>query len=88
VGVLAVKEEDNALFISSLAVSPDYRRKGIASYTLSFSQALAKSRRRNIVELLVLKRNLPALGLYLKHGFQVEKEKRRSLVLRKALKTS
>jgi ribosomal protein S18 acetylase RimI-like enzyme len=85
-GLLALEEEDDEIYISSLAVSPAYRRMGIASYALSFSQNFARNTDKNAVELMVVKRNVPAIRLYLKHGFRLEKEMRRSLVLKKGVK--
>jgi ribosomal protein S18 acetylase RimI-like enzyme len=82
-GVLALQDEDDRIYISSLAVSPAYRRIGIASYALCFSQEFALSTGKNAVELTVLKKNVPAIRLYLKQGFRLEKERKRSIVLRK-----
>jgi ribosomal protein S18 acetylase RimI-like enzyme len=41
VGVLALREETRTVYISSLAVSPDYRRIGITTYALNHAAAIA-----------------------------------------------
>jgi ribosomal protein S18 acetylase RimI-like enzyme len=86
VGVLALREEIRTLYISSLAVSPDCRRIGIATYALNQAAAIASKLRKEALELAVLKKNTPAVKLYEKHGYRVEEEKRRSFILRKQIK--
>ena len=85
VGVLALREEIRTLYISSMAVSPDYRRIGIATYALNHAAAIASKLRKEALELAVLKKNTPAVRLYERHGYQVEEEKRRSFILRKQI---
>jgi ribosomal protein S18 acetylase RimI-like enzyme len=85
VGVIALQEEINTLYISSMAASPDYRRIGIATYALNHAAAIASKLRKEALELAVLKKNTPAIKLYEKHGYRVEKEKRRSFILRKQI---
>ncbi len=86
VGVLALQEEINTLYISSMAVSPDHRRIGIATYALNQAAAIASKLRKEALELAVLKKNAPAVRLYERHGYQVEEEKRRSFILRKQIR--
>jgi ribosomal protein S18 acetylase RimI-like enzyme len=85
VGVIALQEEINTLYISSMAASPDYRRIGIATYALNHAAAIAGKLRKEALELAVLKKNTPAIKLYEKHGYRVKKEKRRSFILRKQI---
>jgi ribosomal protein S18 acetylase RimI-like enzyme len=85
VGVLALREEIRTLYISSLAVSPDCRRVGIATYALNYAAAIASKLRKEALELAVLKKNTPAIKLYEKHGYQVKEEKKRSFVMRKQI---
>jgi len=85
VGVFALREETSTLYISSLAVSPDCRRIGIATYALNHAAAVASKLRKEALELTVLKKNTPAVRLYERHGYRVEKEKRRSYILRKQI---
>jgi ribosomal protein S18 acetylase RimI-like enzyme len=88
VGVLALREEIRTLYISSLAVSPNCRRIGIATYALNHAAAVASKLCKETLELAVLKTNTPAVKLYEKHGYRVEKEKRRSFILRKQIMKS
>jgi ribosomal protein S18 acetylase RimI-like enzyme len=73
------------LYISSLAVSPDCRRVGIATYALNQAAAIASKFCKEALELAVLKKNTPAVGLYERRGYRVEEEKRRSFILRKKI---
>jgi ribosomal protein S18 acetylase RimI-like enzyme len=86
VGILALQEDGETLNVSSLAVSPEYRRIGIATYLLNYGEAIAKVLCKNALELSVLKTNRPALRLYGKHSFRIERERGRSLVLRRQIR--
>jgi ribosomal protein S18 acetylase RimI-like enzyme len=88
VGVLALREEIRALYVSSMAVSPDYRRIGIATYALNQAVAIASRLCKEALELAVLKKNIPAVRLYEKHGYRVEEEKRRAFIMRKQITKS
>jgi len=83
VGILAVHERMEALFINSLAVSPECRRLGIATHILIYAEELAMRLRRKRLELSVLKRNIPAQKLYKRFGFAKKEEKMWSFVLSK-----
>ncbi|MGD0978926.1 MAG: GNAT family N-acetyltransferase [Candidatus Bathyarchaeia archaeon] len=72
--MLALIEEPNALYISSLAVAPDVRRVGIASYVLNYAERVAKRLDKEYLELSVLKKDLSARNLYAKYGFSQRKE--------------
>jgi len=85
VGVLSLQEEIKTLYVSSMAVSPDHRRIGIATYALNHAEAIANKLHKEALELAVLKKNTPALKLYKRHGYSVEEEKRRSFILRKQI---
>jgi ribosomal protein S18 acetylase RimI-like enzyme len=85
VGVLALREEIRTLYISSMAVSPDCRRIGIATYALNHAAAIASKLCKEALELAVLKKNTPAVRLYERHGFRVEEEKKSSYILRKQI---
>lgn len=85
VGVLDLREEIRTLYIYILTVSPDYRRIGIATYALNQAEAIANRLRKEALELAVLKKNTPALRLYMRHGYSIKEEKRRSFILRKQI---
>lgn len=83
VGVLALENRTNTLYISNLAVSPFYRRMGVATYLLDFAVGLARQLGSSPLELSVNKANAPALRLYTKQGFKKQAEKINSYILRK-----
>lgn len=85
VGILALHETTEALYISSLAVSSEYRRLRIATYILNYVLQVAKRLNKKYLELSVFKTNIPALRLYKKNGFVKKKEKKFSLILRKEI---
>jgi ribosomal protein S18 acetylase RimI-like enzyme len=87
VGVLALQEKTEALFIRSLAVSPIYRKIGVATHMLNRIMTVARQLHKTTVELSVLKTNTPALRLYIKYGFRKKEERRRSIILRKNVDT-
>jgi len=86
VGVLALREEPRTLYISSLAVSPQFRRVGIATYALNHAALIARKLGKEALELAVLKKNTPAVRLYERRGYRTEEERRRSFILRKQIK--
>jgi ribosomal protein S18 acetylase RimI-like enzyme len=86
VGILALQDKDEILYISMLAVSPFFRKIGVATHMLDYAAEMAGRLNRSGVELSVLKANAPALSLYLKYGFAKKKEKRRSFLMRKDIR--
>jgi ribosomal protein S18 acetylase RimI-like enzyme len=86
-GVFALQERDETLYIRNLAVSPFYRKIGVATYILNYTSLMAKQLQKNAIELSVLKANTPALRLYKKFGFRKKKERKRSFLLTKSIKT-
>jgi len=60
VGAFVLREKPEALFISSLAVAPEFRRLGIATYILDYVKDLASGLGKSWMELNVLKTNTPA----------------------------
>ena len=82
-GLLAIQEKQEALYIHSLAVNPQYRRLRIGAYMLNYANLLAKRLKKRWLELSVLKTNTPAQKLYKKFGFVENEEKHWSFILRK-----
>jgi GNAT superfamily N-acetyltransferase len=81
VGLLILNEKPDALRISSLAVAPEFRRLGIASYILSYAERIAEMLDKEFLELSVLKKNLPSRTLYRNSGFSQKEERKRSFIL-------
>jgi ribosomal protein S18 acetylase RimI-like enzyme len=86
VGVFILHEKPDSLYISSLAVAPEYRKHGVAKYILDISARIANKHGKRWLQLSVLKKNTPARQLYAKSGFAEKKERRWSLVLQKDLR--
>jgi ribosomal protein S18 acetylase RimI-like enzyme len=83
VGLVALREMPDCLFISSLGVGGEYRRFGIGTYLLTYGERVAVRLGKKWLELSVLKTNSPAQRLYAGFGFTMKTEKRWSFVLRK-----
>ncbi len=67
VGMMYVLDEG---YISNVAVSPEYRRQGIADALIAELLARAARLELSFVTLEVRERNIPAITLYSKHGFK------------------
>ena len=67
VGLSCVLDEG---YINNIAVSPDFRRQGIAGLLLDALTKEAKSRELAFMTLEVREGNTPAIKLYEKHGFK------------------
>ncbi|MGC9287314.1 MAG: ribosomal protein S18-alanine N-acetyltransferase [Hydrogenobaculum sp.] len=66
---------DKEAFMMTFAVHPEYRSKGIAFNFLTGVFELLKKENINYIELDVRKSNLPAIKLYKKLGFSIERER-------------
>jgi len=85
VGVIACRPRSDALYVSSLAVAPNCRGKGIGSRMLHFAEEMATKGGKSWLELTVMKVNTPAQRLYARLGFRLKEEKRYSFVLKKRI---
>lgn len=83
VGLVALREESDCLFIVSLGVAKEFRRLGVATLALRYAERLAARLGREWLELSVLKKNVPAQRLYAKVGFTLKKVGRWSFILKK-----
>ena len=66
VGMMYVLDEG---YISNVAVSPAYRRQGIADALIDRLDAICREHALSFVSLEVRAGNVPAVALYEKHGF-------------------
>jgi GNAT superfamily N-acetyltransferase len=80
VGLWAVQEHDNSLFVASLAVAREYRRLGLGTYILERVESVARRLGKRWVEVDVLKKNIPAQQLYAKFGFKFEDGKMHGMI--------
>lgn len=83
VGMFVVREKSEALYVSSLAVAPEARKCGVATYILTYCERLARILGKDRLELLVLKTNTPAQRLYRKFRFSQKEERKWGFVLSK-----
>jgi ribosomal protein S18 acetylase RimI-like enzyme len=66
-----IEQSDNKITnIAGFAVRPDEIRRGIGSEFLLF---LIRSIRQTIISVSTAEKNIPAISLYQKHGFQLSK---------------
>ena len=68
IGFIAYEDKQDSVEITSLAVIPEYQKKGIGK--LLFNQVLDKLKNRKI-HLVTHPRNTPAIIFYLKIGFEI-----------------
>ena len=68
VGMMYVLDEG---YISNVAVSPDYRRQGIADALIDRLCAICETLQLSFMTLEVRSGNVPAIALYEKHGYTV-----------------
>ena len=66
VGMMHVLDEG---YIANVAVSPEYRRRGVADMLISGLLSRAEAHELSFVTLEVRQSNAPARALYAKHGF-------------------
>jgi len=62
------------IYIAHLAVFPEYRRRGIATYLLKKAYNEALEQRKSDLSLQVEMGNTPAISLYQKFGFEIVEE--------------
>jgi ribosomal protein S18 acetylase RimI-like enzyme len=85
IGVFVLCEKSDALYLGSLGISPEHRKRGLATFILSCCTQVAKRMGKKWLELTVLKTNVPARRLYGKFGFFDIEERKWSFVMRKCI---
>lgn len=69
-----LKKENHRATLTNLCVADNYRRQGISSVLVKHCHSWCVYHHVRFLELLVDKKNQPAIGLYLKYGFRQVKE--------------
>jgi ribosomal protein S18 acetylase RimI-like enzyme len=87
VAMFTLSIRHGSIIISSLGVSPEYRRLGIGLFILAEVEKLCRRMKLEWLKLSVLKGNTPARSLYEKFGFTIAAEKKWSFILRKRIQT-
>jgi ribosomal protein S18 acetylase RimI-like enzyme len=80
VGLWAVQEHHDSLFVASLSVAKEYRRLGLGTCILKRIESIARRMGKSWMEVDVLKKNIPAQRLYTKYGFKFEDEKMHGMI--------
>jgi ribosomal protein S18 acetylase RimI-like enzyme len=70
VGTTMVNSEGRIGYISAVMVSPDYRRRGIATMLVKSANEYIQGRRMDRAVLHAVSTNAPAIGVYSKIGFE------------------
>lgn len=73
IGIDTVLDEG---YITNVAVFPKYRKKGVASHLLSYTENFAKENKLSFITLEVRVSNSAAIKLYEKHGFKCEGQRK------------
>jgi len=87
VGLLAIQEHHESLLVASLGVAKEYRRLGIGTCILGYTETIAKRMGKRRLETLVLRKNIPAQRLYTKFGFTLIKSERMHCIMSKETRT-
>ena len=74
VGYFALHEEERTMVLTQFYLLKEFRGKGIGQRVMDFIHREAKELRVRQVQLLVLRKNESAVGLYKKNGFFVAAE--------------
>lgn len=70
VGLLAAYLNESTVFITNLSVLPSFRGSGISRRLLDQCRSMAMGANRRVLELEVDARNIIAVGIYKKYGFE------------------
>ena len=82
VGLMAIEERHESLLVASLGVAKEYRRLGIGTCILGYIETIARNEGKRLLEVDVLRKNIPAQRLYRKHGFSFVKSERMHCIMR------
>jgi len=74
IGYFALHEEDRVMVLTQFYLLSEWRGQGIGQRVMDFIHREAEELRVRGVEVLVLRNNTPAVGLYRKNGFVVMQE--------------
>jgi len=76
IGTVTLTNKKNSLYISSMAVSPEYQKSGMGWNMLEEVIRLAKTKGLNKLSLETFNKLIPAINLYNKFGFKRNGKKR------------
>jgi ribosomal protein S18 acetylase RimI-like enzyme len=84
IGFFAVRPEADALYLQTILLAPDRRRRGYGAALLRHIEGMARALGRSRVRLRVYTAN-PAQAWYRRHGYQVARDEQYSLIMEKAV---
>jgi ribosomal protein S18 acetylase RimI-like enzyme len=84
IGFFAVRPEPNALYLQTILLVPDRRRRGYGTALLRHIEAVARAQGRSRVRLRVYTAN-PAEAWYRRHGYRVARDEQYSLIMEKVV---
>jgi ribosomal protein S18 acetylase RimI-like enzyme len=74
IGYMAIKPEEDRMFLSKLYIEKDFRGRGIADQFIRLLLDEARKARKDRIALTVNKNNLNSISVYKKMGFDIEGE--------------
>ena len=79
IGNIIFNGDTKRAHIMHIFIDDNYRRKGLATKTIQYLEALARERKMKILTLRVMPKNKPAIKLYEKIGFKEKSIKNEDL---------
>ena len=73
IGTVMAGYDGHRGWIYSIAVSPDYRKKGLGSALLAFAEEILSEKGCMKINLQIMEGNEPVEAFYLSNGYQTEK---------------
>lgn len=87
IGFLSLRDQTDCLYLETLQLIQQFRRRGIGAALMKFVEDIASRRRKDRIKLRVLKDN-PAQPLYHRTGFKVIEDQGWCLLMEKVLEAS
>lgn len=86
IGFLSLRSQIHSLYLETLQLIPEYRRRGIGAKLLVFIEDIAREQKKAKIRLRVINGN-PARSLYYRNGFKVVEEQEWCILMEKVLQT-
>ena len=84
IGFFSVRPKADALYLQTILLAPDRRRRGFGTALLRHVEDMARAQGRSRVRLRVYKAN-PAEAWYRRHGYRVAFDEHYSLIMEKVV---
>ena len=73
IGYIALRLDDDALFLSKLYLLKEFRGKGLSHFMFEIAEKIARQHDKKIIRLTCNKNNLSSLAVYEKKGYIIKK---------------